>query len=188
MKTLSEIISNYMFENKLSQREFAKLASISHTYVAKLQTGIDPRTGKQIEPTLDVIEKLANAMQISLYELFIELGKFEEANSPAIKRRTVVSYDKATDTYKYFNPIEYDKMSTDENSNNLTKKDEKDVEKLLNQTMNYIENQEGIMLNGEILDENDLLLLKQAIKNGLEIAKISNKKKFTPKKYRKDKE
>jgi transcriptional regulator with XRE-family HTH domain len=70
----------------------------------------------------------------------------------------------------------------------FTRKDEKDVEKLLNQTMDYIEEQEGLMLNGEILDENDLLLLKQAIKNGLEIAKISNKKRFTPKKYRKDKE
>jgi len=45
-----------------------------------------------------------------------------------------------------------------------------------------IDSQEGLMLNGEILDEEDLLLLKQAIRNGLEYAKISNKKKYTPKK------
>lgn len=70
----------------------------------------------------------------------------------------------------------------------LNRKDEKDVEKLLNKTMDYIESQEGIMLNGEILDEQDIELLRQAIKNGLEYAKISNKKKYTPRKYRKDKE
>jgi HTH-type transcriptional regulator, competence development regulator len=76
-------------------------------------------------------------------------------------------------------------LSKDEHSL-LNKKDEKDVEKLLNSTMEYIENQEGLMLNGEILDDQDIELLKQAIKNGLEYAKISNKKRFTPKKYRKD--
>jgi transcriptional regulator with XRE-family HTH domain len=68
----------------------------------------------------------------------------------------------------------------------LNRKDEKDVEKLLNKTMDYIESQEGIMLNGEILDEQDIELLRQAIKNGLEYAKISNKKKYTPRKYRKE--
>lgn len=66
----------------------------------------------------------------------------------------------------------------------LNKKDEKDVEKLLNNTMSYLESQEGLMLSGEPIDENDFELLKQAIKNGLEYAKISNKKKYTPKKYR----
>lgn len=68
----------------------------------------------------------------------------------------------------------------------LTAKDNKDVEKLLNKTIELIDNQEGLMLNGEVLDDEDLLLLKQAIRNGLEYAKISNKKKYTPKKYRKN--
>lgn len=70
----------------------------------------------------------------------------------------------------------------------LTAKDNKDVEKLLNKTIELIDNQEGLMLNGELLDDEDLLLLKQAIRNGLEYAKISNKKKYTPKKYRKNNE
>lgn len=83
----------------------------------------------------------------------------------------------------FFN-VSVDYMVGKSNNKVLNKKDEKDVEKLLNQTMEMLENQEGLMLNGEILDEEDLLLLKQAIKNGLEYAKISNKKKYTPKKYR----
>ena len=42
------------------------------------------------------------------------------------------------------------------------------------------------MLNGEILDDEDFELFRQAVKNGLTYAKISNKKKYTPKKYRKN--
>lgn len=67
----------------------------------------------------------------------------------------------------------------------LNKKDEKDIEKALNKTLEMLESQEGLMLSGEPVDEEDFELIKLAIKNGLEYAKISNKKKYTPKKYRK---
>ncbi|MHC1683030.1 MAG: helix-turn-helix domain-containing protein [Clostridiaceae bacterium] len=80
--------------------------------------------------------------------------------------------------------VSVDYMVGKSNNKVLNKKDEKDIEKLLNQTIEIIDNQEGLMLNGEVLDEEDLLLLKQAIKNGLEYAKISNKKKYTPNKYK----
>lgn len=74
-------------------------------------------------------------------------------------------------------------ISTENNTSQLTKKDEKDIEKATEKFLEGLEG--GAMLNGEILDEEDLELFKQAVKNGLEYAKISNKKKFTPKKYRK---
>lgn len=67
----------------------------------------------------------------------------------------------------------------------LNKKDEKDIEKVLNSTLSILESQEGLMLSGNPVDEQDFELIKLAIQNGLEYAKISNKKKYTPKKYRK---
>lgn len=70
-------------------------------------------------------------------------------------------------------------------SNTLNRKDEKDIEKALNNTLEMLESQEGLMLSGEPVDPEDFELIKLAIKNGLEYAKISNKKKYTPKKYRK---
>ena len=66
----------------------------------------------------------------------------------------------------------------------LTLKNEKDIGKLLNQTLEMIKSQDAIMLDGDILDEEDLEILAKSIKAGLEYAKISNKKKYTPKKYR----
>lgn len=65
----------------------------------------------------------------------------------------------------------------------LTAKDKKDIEKMTQEFLDGLKG--GAMLNGEILDETDLELFTQAIKNGLEYAKLSNKKKYTPKKYRK---
>lgn len=75
MKTLGEILTQYMNENNLSLRDFAEKANISHTYVGKLQKGLDPRTNKPIEPTLDVIEKVAKAMNMTLQELLKSIGK-----------------------------------------------------------------------------------------------------------------
>lgn len=67
----------------------------------------------------------------------------------------------------------------------LNARDEKDIEKALNKTLKMLEGQEGLMLSGEPVDEQDFELIKMAIQNGLEYAKISNKKKFTPKNFKK---
>lgn len=70
----------------------------------------------------------------------------------------------------------------------LTQSNERDIGKLLNHTLEMIKSQDAIMLNGDILDEEDLEILAKSIKAGLEYAKISNKKKYTPKKYRNNKD
>lgn len=67
----------------------------------------------------------------------------------------------------------------------LNSKDKKDIEKIFNSTLESLENQEGLMLSGNPVNEEDWELLKSAIKNGIEYAKKMNKIKYTPKKYRK---
>lgn len=88
-----------------------------------------------------------------------------------------VSYDYLMELAGY---IGKEKNDTPE----LTKKDVKDIEKATEEFLRGLEG--AAMLNGEILDEDDWELFKQAVKNGLTYAKISNKKKYTPKKYRKN--
>jgi len=77
---------------------------------------------------------------------------------------------------------------TEETSNkkdNLTDIDKKDIEKSLDATLKQLEEQDGLMLSGNPVDDNDWELIKRAIKNGLEYAKKMNKEKYTPKKYKK---
>lgn len=68
----------------------------------------------------------------------------------------------------------------------LNSKDEKDIERRLEQTLEELEmGQDGLMFSGEALDDETRELLKASLRSSLEIAKINAKKKFTPKKYRK---
>jgi DNA-binding protein YbaB len=59
---------------------------------------------------------------------------------------------------------------------------------MLDKTLQLLENHQAVMLDGELLDEEDIQILAKSIKAGLEYAKISNKKKYTPKKYRNKRE
>lgn len=71
----------------------------------------------------------------------------------------------------------------------LTEKDEKDIEKALQDTLNQLESeQNGLMFSGQALDDETRELLKISLENSLRMAKITAKKKFTPKKYRTDEE
>ncbi|QDY32706.1 helix-turn-helix domain-containing protein [Clostridium sporogenes] len=68
----------------------------------------------------------------------------------------------------------------------LTKKDEKEIEKILNETKEKLGNAEGLMLNGELASQEAIQSILDAMKVGMEIAKQRNKK-YTPNKYKEDK-
>ncbi|MDM5036146.1 helix-turn-helix transcriptional regulator [Bacillus cereus] len=73
-RTLGEIIKDYRLKNKLSLRDFAQKCGVSHTYIDKLEKGIDSRNGKPVEPTLLVIEKISKAMDKRTETLLEEIG------------------------------------------------------------------------------------------------------------------
>ncbi|MCC5911413.1 MAG: helix-turn-helix transcriptional regulator [Clostridiaceae bacterium] len=67
----------------------------------------------------------------------------------------------------------------------LTEKDQKDIAKELETTMELLNQQEGLMFDGETIDGETKDLLRQSLENAMKFAKVANKK-YTPKKYRKD--
>lgn len=141
MKNLGDIIKEYRLDHDLSLREFSKKCGLSHTYIDKLEKGVDPRSQKPVEPTLDALEKISAAIDLSLDELLTLLGKINSNSKVDIN------------------------------------KNEKNVEELLEDTMAQILDQKGLMLNGQIVDDDDLVLLRNAIKNGIELAKTMQKSK-----------
>ena len=73
-----------------------------------------------------------------------------------------------------------------EKSNELTMRDERDISRRLEQALDDLEGQqEGLMFDGEPLDDETKELLKISLENSIRIAKLNAKQKFTPKKYRK---
>ena len=90
---------------------------------------------------------------------------------------------------EYFNTsVDYllGSTRTNENAPPLTQKDERDIEKRLQNTIEELESlQDGLTFSGEALDDESRELLAIRLKKCLEIAKRAAKQKYTPKKYKK---
>ncbi len=70
--------------------------------------------------------------------------------------------------------------------NALTRKDERDIEKILDQTREQLTSQEGLMFDGNPASPEAIDSILAAMQIGMEMAKKKNKEKYTPKKYKKD--
>nr|DAM55406.1 MAG TPA: hypothetical protein [Bacteriophage sp.] len=67
----------------------------------------------------------------------------------------------------------------------LTSKDERDISKKLEEALSQLESsQEGLMFQGEPLDDATKELIAISLRNSLEMGKKLAKQKFTPKKYK----
>lgn len=78
-------------------------------------------------------------------------------------------------------------LNKKETSPALTKKDERDISLRIDQILSDLEGQQtGLMFDGEPLDDETKELLAASLRSSMETSKVWAKKKFTPKKYRKD--
>lgn len=71
----------------------------------------------------------------------------------------------------------------------FTRRDERDVQKTLEEMFNGLSDKNALsyMKNGDQeIDEEDAELLRASLENAIRMSKILAKKKFTPKKYRKN--
>lgn len=69
-------------------------------------------------------------------------------------------------------------------------RDERDIKKKLDEAIASLDTNEALMFDGEPVEMDDETreLLKSSLENSIRIAKTLAKKKYTPKKYRKDTE
>ena len=67
----------------------------------------------------------------------------------------------------------------------LTEKDERDIARILEQTMADLEGSGDLMFDGNPMSDEARESIRSALKLGLEAAKLKNKEIYTPKKYRK---
>lgn len=102
MGHLSNLIKTRRQSAGFSLREFSEKCGLSHTYIKNLEE-TDPRTGKEIVPTVESLDKIARALNMTLEELLKEIGyikkdtsiKFEGSNLKTI--RGSKSYKDITD-------------------------------------------------------------------------------------------
>lgn len=158
--TLGDVVKQYREKNNMSMDEFSKRCSLSKGYISMIENNINPRNNKPIAPTLPSINKIAKGMNLDLDTLL-----------KLIDGDQLVTLDQSTTTNK---------------DTSLTKKDEKDIEKILESTKEQLLYQEGLMFDGEPASPEAIDSILAAMQIGMEMAKKKNKEKYTPKKYKKD--
>ena len=67
-------------KKRLSQQELAKRAKISRTVLSGIENG-------EHNPTLDILDRLADALDTTIAELFTRIETAEETEAEAIERR-----------------------------------------------------------------------------------------------------
>ena len=78
--TLREYIIAFRNEHDLTQREFANLCGLSNGYIAMIEAGKNPSTGKPIIPSITSVKKMASGMGMTVHSL-MELLDNEEIAS-----------------------------------------------------------------------------------------------------------
>jgi transcriptional regulator with XRE-family HTH domain len=76
---------------KRSLREIAEIADISHTYLDILERGIDPRSGKPIKPSVDMLKRLAIAFNYPYKKLMQAAGYLSEEGGEPPKNEPLYS-------------------------------------------------------------------------------------------------
>lgn len=92
---LSQIVTDYRSRMQISQREFARRCNLSNSYISFIENEFNPRTGRPIVPTLEIYQKIAAGMEMSVHQLFgildedapVDLG----LNPPPIKDKEAES-------------------------------------------------------------------------------------------------
>ena len=134
------------------------------------------------------VKEVAKSRGYSINRLELELGfarssisKFNKNTPSAEKIQQIADLLDVSVDY-LLNGKEVDE--TKERS--LTARDEKDIEQILKQTEEQLLSQEGLMFDGKPASQESIDSILSAIRVGVEMAKIKNKEKYTPKKYKKD--
>lgn len=133
-----------------------------------------------------IFEQLLLKYGVSAYKVAKDTGITQASLSKWKAGRTTPNSDTLQKIANYFGvTVDYlmTGLEAGDKTSELTPKDERDISKKLIDTLNQLESQDGLMFDGEALDEETKELLKISLESAIRTAKVKAKKKFTPKKY-----
>ena len=138
----------------------------------------------------DIFEKLCESHHVTPYRVCKETGLTTATISNWKAGRYVPKADKLQKIADFFEvSLEYlmtGKEDTEKKEPALTRKDERDIEKILEHTKEQLLSQEGLMFDGNPASPEAIESILSAMQIGMELAKKKNKALYTPKKYKKD--
>lgn len=157
-----DYIKQKRLEKKYSQRKLGLISGVSNTTISRMESN------ETEKPEVDTLKAIEKALELSQNEII-------NIAYPPVKN---ISQLKSNDNIKI--------DSTKKDDIELTKKDKREIEKILEDTEKALLEGDGLMFNGEPASDEAIQSIISAMRIGVEMAKKESKKKFTPKKYRKN--
>ena len=84
--TLGDLIKTYREEHDMSMAEFASKSGLSKAYISLLEKNKNPKTGKEITPSVDIIKKVCDAIGKDFDDVFSSLDSTTKIIIPNIFR------------------------------------------------------------------------------------------------------
>lgn len=136
----------------------------------------------------EIFQKPLNEKGVKTSDVACATGISNMTFSDWKRGKCVPKIDKLQKIADYFGvTVEY--IMTGKNSETqLSKRDERDIGKKLEEILSEMESGDGLMFNSGEMDEETREHLKASISVALTTAKLIAKEKYTPKKYRKTEE
>lgn len=140
----------------------------------------------------EIFSELLQKHGVTPYKVSKETGVSQSTLSDWKRGISTPKSDKLQKIADYFNvPLTYlltgnMEKPEKEKAPELTARDERDIEKILNNTREQLLSQEGLMFDGDPASPEAIDSILSAMQIGMEMAKKKNKEKYTPKKYKKD--
>ena len=134
----------------------------------------------------EVFEKLLQKHNVTPYRVAKEAGVTQTALSNWKQGKSVPNTKTLQKLADYFGvSIDYIMTGKDEWQPKLNDKDEKNLDKKVEELLTAVDTDTGLMLDGEIMDDETREIFAMNLRNALRTTKLAAKAKYTPKKYRK---
>ena len=213
-KIIANNISKQLELRNLTQQDLAEYMKVSQATVSNWCKGIKmPRMSKidmiceffsiqrsellnESESTSSLVSKDARDIMAKNIRYYMDLyGKSRKDMCEAlgVKYTTLTDWvngnsypriDKIEMMANFFGIEKSDLV--EDRSPSLSRRDTRDIEKILEQTREQLTSQEGLMFDGDPASPEAIDSILSAMQIGMEMAKKKNKEKYTPKKYKKD--
>jgi transcriptional regulator with XRE-family HTH domain len=158
---IGEYIKKIREDKNLSLNQLALYSGVSAAHLSRIERGLR-------EPSPEILRKIATALKVPYEELMKAAGYLDGE----------LSVTPITNS-------ETRQIKNQEWQPELTEKDKKDIAKTLEEWIKDLTSAEGLaFFNSEPVDEETKEYLKDSFEVILKHAKLMNKKKYTPKKYR----
>ena len=136
----------------------------------------------------EILDNLLKEKGLTAYKLAKDTGVSTATLTSWKQGKYVPKLDKLQAIAEYLGvTVEYLTTGNEINQTSeptLTKKDKQDIAKHVDSILSQLDSGEALMFDGEPMNEETKALLRASLENSVEMAKITAKKKFTPKKYR----